>query len=351
MAALDIMRIFDGHNDFSMRLENAQGEADFNLFFNKGSEGHLDLPRAKEGGLSGGLFAVFVEPPASSASQDDATKRRLRMQPLQFDFALSVTERRIALLKELAAISKGSVAIATTVSEIERAYSEGRFAIVLHLEGAEAVHPSLENLEAFYSEGVRSIGLVWSRPDAFGFGVPFDFPGSPDSGPGLTDAGKELVRACNRLGIMVDMSHLNEKGFWDVERLSERPLVATHSNAHALCPTPRNLTDKQLDAIGASDGLAGLNYAVQFLRRDGQKNTDTQLSVMADHVAYIAERIGVAHVALGSDFDGATISKELGDASGLPKLMGELRARGFNREELEMIAWKNWLRVLARTWR
>lgn len=351
MAALDTMRIFDGHNDFSMRLENDQGEADYSLFFNRNSEGHIDLPRAQEGGLGGGLFAIFVDPPEPSASLDEETKRRLRMQPLQHDFALSVTNRRIAMLHELAARSEGSVAIATTVPEIERAFSAGRFAIVLHLEGAEAVHPSLENLETLYGEGVRSIGLVWSRPDAFGFGVPFDFPGSPDSGPGLTDAGKELVRACNRLGIMVDMSHLNEKGFWDVERLSDRPLVATHSNAHALCPTPRNLTDTQLDAIRASDGVAGLNYAVQFLRRDGQKNTDTLLSVMADHVAYIAERIGVEHVALGSDFDGATISKELGDVRGLPMLIAALRDRGFNREELEMIAWKNWLRVLAQTWR
>ncbi len=351
MATLETLRIFDGHNDFSMRLENAQGEADYSLFFNRNSEGHIDLPRAEEGGLCGGLFAIFVEPPASSESQDDATKRRLRMQPLQFDFALSVTNRRIAMLKELATRSDGSVAIATTVSEIERAYSAGRFAIVLHLEGAESVEPSLKNLETLYGAGVRSIGLVWSRPDAFGFGVPFDFPGSPDSGPGLTDAGKELVRSCNRLGIMVDVSHLNEKGFWDVERLSEKPIVATHSNVHSLCPTPRNLTDRQIDAIGASDGVIGLNYAIQFLRRDGQKNTDTQLSVMADHVAYIAERIGVEHIALGSDFDGATISKELGDVSGLPKLMDALRARGFNGEELEMIARKNWLRVLARTWR
>ncbi len=348
---VDTMRIFDGHNDFSMRLENAKGEADYSIFFNRNSEGHIDLPRAKEGGLCGGLFAIFVEPPASSVSQDDETKRRLRMQPLAFDFALGVTTKRIAMLKELAARSDGSVAITTTVSEIERAFLAERFAIVLHLEGAEAVHPSLENIEALYGEGVRSIGLVWSRPNAFGYGVPFDFPGSPDSGPGLTDAGKELVRACNQLGIVVDVSHLNEKGFWDVERLSERPIVATHSNAHALCPTPRNLTNKQLDAIGASDGIVGLNYAVQFLRHDGQKNTDTPLSVMADHVVYIAERIGVSHVALGSDFDGATISQDLGDVSGLPKLMDALRARGFSEKELEMIAWKNWLRVLARTWR
>ena len=112
----------------------------------------------------------------------------------------------------------------------------GNLAAVLHIEGAEAIDPELEALEVFYAAGLRSLGPVWSRPNVFGHGVPFRFPSSPDTGPGLTDAGKELVRACNRLRIMLDLTHLNEAGFWDVAALTDAPLVATHSNVHALCP-------------------------------------------------------------------------------------------------------------------
>ncbi len=104
------------------------------------------------------------------------------------------------------------------------------------------------------------MALVWSRPTVFASGVPFKFPSTPDTGPGLTEAYRALVRACNRLGIMIDLSHLNEKGFWDVAALSQAPLVATHSNAHAICPSTRNLTDKQLDAIKEFDGMVGLNF-------------------------------------------------------------------------------------------
>src|SRR5207248_7858657 len=138
----------------------------------------------------------------------------------------------------------------------------GTFAAILHFEGAEAIDADLNALEVFYQAGLRSIGIVWSRPNDFAQGVPFREGTSPDTGPGLTDAGRELVRACNRLGIMLDLSHLNEQGFWDVARLSEAPLVATHSNVHAITPSTRNLTDDQLKAIKDSEGIVGLNFGV-----------------------------------------------------------------------------------------
>ncbi len=137
--------------------------------------------------------------------------------------------------------------------------------------------------------------------------MPFAYPRSPDTGPGLTDAGKELVKACNHKRIMLDLSHLNEAGFWDVARLSDAPLVATHSNAHALCQSSRNLTDRQLDAIKESDGMVGLNFAVSFLREDGRSAPDTPLATMVAHVRYLVDRLGVERVGLGSDFDGAAI--------------------------------------------
>ena len=158
------------------------------------------------------------------------------------------------------------------------------------------------------------------------------------------------MRRCAELGIAVDLSHLNEQGFWDVARLELAPLIASHSGAHALCPASRNLTDAQLDAIGASGGLVGIVYAVHFVRPDGAEDADTPLETIAAHVRHVADRIGVDHVALGSDFDGATIPDALGDVTGLPRLLDAIRATGFSEDEMERIAWGNWRRVLEAAW-
>jgi len=159
------------------------------------------------------------------------------------------------------------------------------------------------------------------------------------------------VQACNRLGILVDLSHLNEAGFWDVAELSEAPLVATHSNAHTLSPASRNLTDAQLDEIGRTGGLVGVNFAVTFLRDDGSQRPDeTPITEIVCHVDYIARRIGVDHVAFGSDFDGAVVPTELGGLAGLPKLVAALRDAGFDDDAVAKITHENWLRVLRATW-
>jgi len=150
---------------------------------------------------------------------------------------------------------------------------------------------------------------------------------------------------------MIDVSHLNEAGFWDVARLDVGPIVATHSAVHALCPTSRNLLDSQLDAIGSSGGLVGIVFACPFLRADFADDSDTPLSLIAEHARYVADRIGAAHVALGSDYDGATIPAPLGDVAGTPKLLDALGEAGFSEEEVAAIAWDNWRRVLGAWWR
>jgi membrane dipeptidase len=226
----------------------------------------------------------------------------------------------------------------------------GTLAAVLHIEGAEAIDPKFEALEVLYQAGLRSLGPVWSRPNIFGHGVPFRCPSSPDIGPGLTDPGKELIRVCNRLRIMIDLSHLNERGFWDVADLSDAPLVATHSNAHALSPHSRNLTDKQLAAIRETGGMVGINYAVSFLREDGQHNRDTPLETVIDHVEHVMKQVGEDGVGFGSDFDGAMIPKQLGNAAGLQALAEIMRTRGYGEALIEKLCWRNWLRVLERTW-
>jgi membrane dipeptidase len=197
---------------------------------------------------------------------------------------------------------------------------------------------------------VRSVGLTHSRRNRFATGVPFKFPSSPDTGPGLTELGRALVRQLNARRVMIDLSHLNEQGFWDVAKLSRAPLVCTHSNAHALSASTRNLTDRQLDAIKDSGGVAGLNFHVGFLREDGGKDPNTPIARMVDHIEYMAERMGIDHVALGSDFDGATMPAELKDAAGLPRLMQALRARGHTDADLAKLAHGNWVRVLRETW-
>ena len=271
--------------------------------------------------------------------------------PLELAYAQQTAFAMSALLFRAEAESNGQLKVVRTADELAACLRDGVLATILHFEGAEAIDPELNALEVFYQAGLRSLGIVWSRPTAFGNGVPFAFPHSPDTGPGLTDAGKQLVRACNRLGIMLDLSHLNEQGFWDVAKLSDAPLVATHSNAHALCASSRNLTDKQLAAIKESDGMVGLNFAVCFLREDGDNNADTPIDVMVQQIAYLVERVGIDRVGFGSDFDGAKIPSELGDVAGMPKLIAALRAHGFDDAALRKIAHENWLRVLRKTWR
>lgn len=348
--------IFDGHNDTLLKLSPFKRDGG-RSFFVQSNQGHLDLPRAREGGFGGGMFAICAPTnPAKPDSFKDAltineTGYQVQMSPAcNHEYAQRFTISAMASLFRLEAGSDGQVKVVRTADELVACLRRGVLAAVLHFEGAEAIDPALDALYVFYEAGLRSLGIVWSRPNAFGYGVPFRFPSSPDTGPGLTDAGRELVRACNQLGILLDLAHLNERGFWDVAKLSDAPLVATHAAVHALCPSARNLTDKQLDAIGESGGVVGVNFYVGDLRADGRFDADTPLTEIVRHVDYIAGRIGIDHVAFGSDFDGALIPQELGDAAGLPKLVAALRAHGYDDAALQKITHENWIRVLRRAW-
>lgn len=346
--------IFDGHNDTLLRLYRAGGGGEA-AFFTHGTEGHLDLPRARAGGFGGGFFAVFV--PGEKAAAPDAnltitaTGYTVRLaDPVDPAYAQRSAIGIAAGLFRLEAASAGQVKVVRTADELAHCLQEGILAAILHFEGAEPIDPDLDALEIFYQAGLRSLGIVWSRPNAFGHGVPFGFPHSPDTGPGLTDAGRALVRACNRRGILIDLAHLNEQGFWDVANLSDAPLVATHTAVHALTASTRNLTDKQLDAIRDSDGMVGLNFSVHDIRADAAKNPDTPLTEWVRHMDYLIARIGPDRVGLGSDFDGTTIPAAVGDAAGLPHLLAAFRTAGYDDALLRKITHENWLRVLRQTW-
>jgi membrane dipeptidase len=144
---------------------------------------------------------------------------------------------------------------------------------------------------------------------------------------------------------------LNEKGFWDVADRTEDPIVATHCGAHAICPSARNLTDKQLDAVRDSEGVVGVNFHVGFLNPEGLHDADkTSLTAIADHLEYMVSRMGIDCVAFGSDFDGAAMPFDLKDAAGLQKIVAELRRRGYDDDALRKIGYENWLRIFAKTW-
>ena len=357
MTNINTLPILIGHNDTLLNLylpERGEGRS----FFTRGDKGHIDLPRAREGGMGGGFFAIFVPPDPfiQPLKRDEVIKTstgyEVPLAPaIDLAYAQRTTMAMMASLYGLEGDSDGQVKVVRTVDELTTCLHEEVLAAILHFEGAEAIDPGLDALEVFYQAGLRSLGIVWSRPNVFAHGVPFGFPRSPDTGPGLTGAGKELVRACNRLGIMLDLSHLNEQGFWDVVELSDAPLVATHSNAHTLCPTTRNLTDKQLDAIKDSEGIVGLNFAVTDLRNDGWNDADTPLDVVVRHIDYLVEHLGINCVGLGTDFDGATIPQEIRDVTGLPKLITALRESGYDDVALRKLAYENWVRVLGKTWK
>lgn len=349
MQNANALRIFDGHNDTLLHLYGGERGANV-TFFDRSDKGHIDLPRAREGGLAGGFFALFLPNPASDVAPSTSLTERPLPEPLEHAYAQRLAMGMAALLFRIEADSAGQVKVVRTAAELEHCLREGIFAAIFHMEGAEAIDTNLDSLEVFYQAGLRSLGPVWSRPNAFAHGVPFRFPSSPDTGPGLTDAGKELVKACNRLGILIDLSHLNEQGFWDIAKLSQAPLVATHSNVHAICPSARNLTDKQLDAVRDSDGMVGLNFHVGFLNPEGERDANLPLSVMVQHIDYLVERIGIDRVGLGSDFDGALMPAELGDVTGLPKLVAALAAAGYDDDALRKITHENWVRVLRKTW-
>ncbi|ANK75244.1 peptidase (plasmid) [Ensifer adhaerens] len=344
MATQAKIPVFDGHNDVLSRLWRSPGGAAERRFLDGVDTGHIDLDKAAAGGLAGGLCAVYVASPglAKDGSGEFATPDQ--------QSALEATLGMTSLLMRIERQSEGRLKICRSAADIRAAMDKGAFASVLHIEGIEAVGADLDVLYVLHAAGLRTLGPVWSRPNLFAYGVPFRFPSSPDIGPGLSEAGKDLVRACNELKIMLDLSHMNEQGFWDIAALSQAPLVASHSNVHALCPHSRNLTDRQLDAIRDTGGLAGINFGVLFLRADGTRNTDTPLSLLVDHIDYIVERIGIDHVALGSDFDGTAIPAAMRSAADLPLLVDLLRTRGYDDAALAKICHGNWIRVLETTW-
>lgn len=345
--------VFDGHNDFLQRVV-AAGPRGARLWLEGDATGHLDLPRARAGGMVGGFFAIWVPSPgvldahAAVAAMENPPFRLPLPDAIAPDAALPHAMAQAAALVMLE--RGGTLEIARDAAHLRAIVADGRIAAILHMEGAEAIADA-DALHLWHRMGLRSLGPVWSRPTQHGEGVPFAFPAGPDIGGPLSAKGRALVAECNALGIMLDLSHLNEAGFDDVARLSDAPLVASHSAVHAICPSSRNLTDCQLRQIAESGGLVGLNFASGFLRPDGRRLPLQDLGVMIRHLDHLLSILGEGGVALGSDFDGALMPRDLGDVAAVPNLIDAMRAHGYGETLIGRIASENWIDLLERTWR
>lgn len=291
---------------------------------------HVDLPRLAEAGVSGQFFACYVEP-------QYVTYRAL--------------ERAVELIETFyaeAAANTDKFVPATGPAAIRGAHRQGKVAGVLAVEGGEALQGNLAVLGTLHRLGVRALTLTWNFRNALADGVAED-----RTGGGLTRFGVEVVKEMARLGMLIDVSHLSEAGFWQVLEEASGPVVATHSNARAVCDHPRNLTDAQLKALADKGGVIGLNAAPAFVRKgagnpgpDGRV-VEATLDGVLDHADHILELIGPAHLGLGLDFDGiASTPTGLEEVSRLPYLTRRLLERGCPAAAVRAILGENWLRVM-----
>ena len=342
--------IFDGHNDLLTRLWLSSAEDPVHEFIHGTLAGHLDLNRCRQAGWMGGLFSIFLPPFAYLQKHHPEKLFDLSATDFTAQQIIEICCRQMELAQQLQQRSEGQIQICSSIEQVMACVEHQQLAIVLHLEGAEVLEYAPELLDQFYQQGLRSIGPLWNRKSLFGDGLNAAFPHSPDTGLGLTDQGKQLIQNCADKGMIIDVSHMNERAFWDTVEIIRQPIVATHSNVHALCPQARNLTDPQLQAIQHSHGMVGVNFDVAFLRSDGQRNIDTSLDVIIDHLDYLIEHLGEDHVGFGSDFDGCLLPKALSGVSDMQVLIERMQQRHFSNTLIEKISYQNWFKVINQIW-
>lgn len=317
----------DGHCDTVLDLVGlslSSAERKPRDFFAEGSRGHVDLPRLRRGGVGCQIFALFTE---------DALVDRAREH----------TWRLFETMEGLFDDGKG-MTLARKAADILKARNEGKVAAMLSIEGGEAIGEDIGALRSFHERGLRLMGLTWNRRNAIGRGAG---TGGPEDGRGgLTPFGIEVVREMERLGMVVDASHLSDEALEDLLAVAERPVVASHSNSRALVPNRRNLTDAQAEAIAATGGLIGITFAGLFVDPKPAKVTKERV---LEHLEHFLGLVGADHVGLGSDFDGFTEAFGLAFSSSaeFPWIAEALLARGHGREEVAKIMGGNWLRVIG----
>jgi len=281
--------------------------------------GHVDIPRLTEGGVDCQVFAV-------SSSRERTPPYALRTALEMIDVFYRECER-----------NGETIAPVTCYREIVDAVEGGRVAAMLSIEGADVIEGELGMLRVFHRLGVRMVGLVHSLRNLLADGVV-----DRRTGGGLSELGVQAVEELDRLGVIVDVSHINDAGFWDVMEVARGPVVASHSNCRAVCDHPRNMTDEMIVALAEGGGVMGMNFAPSFVHA-----TDPSVGTLVDHIDHIVELVGPDHVGLGSDFDGIP-STPLGleDVTKMPRITSELVKRGYGEEDVRKILGGNHLRLI-----
>lgn len=291
----------------------------------------VDMERMKNGGQLAQFFAVFLPAPGML--------EQFGLPPISDEEYIQTL--RGYLLKNVEAHSN-LIQMAYNADDLLSNREAGKMSAILSMEDGRAVDGKLENVKRFYDMGFRAISLTWNMPNCFGA------PNSTDPEimrMGLTRFGKEAVAYMQELGVLVDVSHLSEGGFYDAAEICKKPFVATHSNSRALCPHSRNLTDDQLRVLGDAGGVAGLNFGPEFLNRDIQCK-DSTAELIARHARHMADAGGVECVGLGSDFDGIEGNLEISDCAKVCLLEDALKKEGFSSSEIEKIFYQNVIRVM-----
>lgn len=333
-------------------------------------DGHFDTVRAREGGLDAQFFSIWVEPQLFGGGGSGAMKR---------------ADVQIAAVRDLVENHADTWEFAGSAADVRRIASEGKLAALTGLEGGYAIDEKLENVERYYKMGVRYMSPAWSVSTSWA-GSSGDEVGRTR---GLNDFGKQVVREMNRLGMMVDVSHVSDPTFWDIVNTSSKPVVATHSGCRALANVPRNLTDDMIRALAKTGGVVNVIFYAEHIEpgwSEKKKRVDAEIAPMVqrasqeeqgdvahkkiardevrrkeyarrlpqvtmsrlvDHIDHIVKLVGINHVGIGSDFDGvqATLS-DLADVSQLPNLTLELLRRGYSESDVEKILGGNMLRVM-----
>ena len=328
--------IFDGHTDILTDICIKRNQGDTKIF-NK-----YHLPRFQKGGLNGAVFVIWIDPPYDAEPKKRVWQilKSLYDELAEPDTALKLIKSKEDFLKDTSKVN-----------------------LVLGMEGLSHVDEStgLDILDTYYALGLRHASLTWNEANALATGV------AQDPARGLTEFGKEAVKRLNDLGILVDVSHLNEKSFWDLAATTNRPFMATHSNASAIHKHRRNLTDEQIKEIAKSGGLIGLNSYYEFVGDEKHQTVD----MLAKHAAHISDLVGVEHLALGFDFcdflgheamsgfcDDSSSDEEictalsgLKDCSEVPNLLKSLENVGFSKEDVEKVAYKNYINFINKVWK
>ena len=355
----------DMHADTAQRLLDEDVDIQQEL-----SDGHFDAVRAKAGGLDAQFFSIWVEPQLFGATGARAMKR---------------ADDQIAAVRALAEKHPQTWALATSAADIRAAVKDGKMAALMGLEGGYAIDERLENVQRYYDMGVRYMSPAWSVSTSWA-GSSGDDVGRTR---GLNEFGKSVVREMNRLGMMIDVSHVSDPTFWDIVNKSTAPVVATHSACRAIADVPRNLTDEMIRALADTGGVVNVIFYPEHLEpgwSKKKKQVDVEIATMVqeasaaepgdvvhkklardrvrsreyaqrlppvnvarivDHIDHIVKLVGVDHVGIGSDFDGVQITTTgLATVAELPNLTKELLRRGYSEEDVDKILGGNMLRVL-----